>query len=141
MKYLLLNGPNLNMLGIREPDIYGHKTLEDIEHLVCEYAAQRNIGIDCRQSNHEGEIIDIIQAARGIYDGIIYNPGAHTHYSYAIRDAIAAIDVPCVEVHISNIDAREPFRAISVIEPVCVAQIKGKGIKGYMEAIDVLFNR
>lgn len=141
MKYLLLNGPNLNMLGVREPAIYGYETLADVEKMVCDYGAARGVEVECRQSNHEGELIDIIQAARGVYDGIVYNPGAHTHYSYAIRDAIAAIDVPCVEVHISDIDAREPFRAVSVIAPVCVAQIKGKGIKGYTEAIDVLFNR
>ncbi len=137
-KMLLLNGPNLNMLGVREPDIYGRETLDSIEQEVVEYGASKDVQVDCFQSNHEGELIDRIHAAHGNYDGIIYNPGAHTHYSYALRDAVAAIDVPVVEVHLSDINSREDFRKVSVIEPECIAQISGKGKKGYMEALDVL---
>ncbi len=138
LKMLLINGPNLDMLGVREPDIYGTDTLASIESEVAEYAREHGVELDCFQSNHEGELIDKLHEAHGVYDGIVYNPGAHTHYSYALRDAVASIDVPVVEVHLSDIDEREPFRAISVIEPVCIAQIKGKGKQGYKEAIDVL---
>lgn len=137
-KYLLLNGPNLDMLGVREPEIYGQDTLDTIEAEVVAYGAERGVQIDCFQSNHEGALIDKIHEAHWRYDGIVYNPGAHTHYSYALRDAVGSIDTPVVEVHLSDINAREPFRAVSVIEPVCIAQIKGKGKEGYKEALDVL---
>lgn len=137
-KYLLLNGPNLDMLGVREPEIYGRDTLDTIEAEVVAYGAERGVQIDCFQSNHEGALIDKIHEAHWRYDGIVYNPGAHTHYSYALRDAVGSIDTPVVEVHLSDINAREPFRAVSVIEPVCIAQIKGKGKEGYKEALDVL---
>ncbi len=137
-RMLLMNGPNLNMLGIRNPDVYGTDTLASIEVEVVEYGAERGVDIDCFQSNHEGALIDKLHEAHGLYDGIVYNPGAHTHYSYALRDAVEAIDVPVVEVHLSDIDARETFRATSVIEPACIAQIKGKGKQGYKEAVDVL---
>lgn len=140
-KFLLLNGPNLNMLGVREPEIYGRDTLDSIEAEVVAYGARRGVQVDCFQSNHEGVLIDKIHEAHWRYDGIVYNPGAHTHYSYALRDAVGSIDTPVVEVHLSDIDAREPFRAVSVIEPVCIAQIKGKGKDGYKEAIDVLLER
>ena len=140
-KILVLNGPNLNLLGVREPDVYGTVTLADIEREVTEYAAERGASVDCFQSNHEGALIDKLHEARGAYDGIVYNPGAHTHYSYALRDAVSSIDVPTVEVHLSDISAREEFRRISVIAPVCVAQIKGKGNEGYKEAVDVLLAR
>ena len=140
-KILVLNGPNLNLLGVREPDVYGTVTLADIEREVTEYAAERGASVDCFQSNHEGALIDKLHEARGAYDGIVYNPGAHTHYSYALRDAVSSIDVPTVEVHLSDISAREEFRRISVIAPVCVAQIKGKGTEGYKEAVDVLLAR
>ena len=140
-KILVLNGPNLNLLGVREPDVYGTVTLADIEREVTEYAAERGASVDCFQSNHEGALIDKLHEARGAYDGIVYNPGAHTHYSYALRDAVSSIDVPTVEVHLSDISAREEFRRISVIAPVCVAQIKGKGEEGYKEAVDVLLAR
>lgn len=137
-RYLLVNGPNLNLLGTREPTIYGTETLASLEAQVVDYGASCGIEVDCFQSNHEGELIDRLHAARGIYAGILYNPGAHTHYSYALRDAVAAIEIPTVEVHLSDISAREDFRKISVIADVCVAQIKGKGIDGYKEALDVL---
>ncbi len=140
-KYLLLNGPNLNMLGVREPGIYGRDTLDSIEAEVVAYGAERGVQVDCFQSNHEGVLIDKIHEAHWRYDGIVYNPGAHTHYSYALRDAIGSVDTPVVEVHLSDINARESFRAISVIEPVCIAQIKGKGKEGYKEALDVLLEQ
>lgn len=140
-KYLLLNGPNLNMLGVREPEIYGRDTLDSIEAEVVAYGAERGVQVDCFQSNHEGVLIDKIHEAHWRYDGIVYNPGAHTHYSYALRDAIGSVNTPVVEVHLSDINAREPFRAISVIEPVCIAQIKGKGKEGYKEALDVLLEQ
>ena len=137
-KYLLMNGPNLNMLGIREPGIYGHDTLASIEADVVSYGRERGVEVDCFQSNHEGALIDKLHAAHGVYDGIVYNPGAHTHYSYAIRDAVGSIDVPVAEIHISDVDAREPFRAISVVAPACVAQVKGFGAAGYRMALDLL---
>ena len=140
-KYLLLNGLNLDMLGVREPEIYGRDTLDTIEAEVVAYGAERGVQVDCFQSNHEGVLIDKIHEAHWRYDGIVYNPGAHTHYSYALRDAVGSIDTPVVEVHLSDINAREPFRAVSVIEPVCIAQIKGKGKEGYNEALDVLLER
>jgi len=135
---LLLNGPNLNLLGTREPEIYGADTLAMLEAEVKAYGESKGLRVDSYQNNHEGALIDRIQGARILYDGIVYNPGAHTHYSYALRDAIASISVPTVEVHLSDIEAREEFRKISVISPVCIAQIKGKGKAGYLEAIDVL---
>lgn len=137
-KFLLMNGPNLNMLGVRDPAIYGTDTLVSIEAEVVAYGAQHGVQIDCFQSNHEGALIDKLHEAHGVYDGIVYNPGAHTHYSYALHDAVECIDVPVVEIHISDISKREEFRRTSVIAPACVAQIKGKGKAGYLEAVDVL---
>lgn len=137
-KFLLMNGPNLNMLGVRDPAIYGTDTLAFIEAEVVAYGAQHGVQIDCFQSNHEGALIDKLHEAHGVYDGIVYNPGAHTHYSYALHDAVECIDVPVVEIHISDISKREEFRRTSVIAPACVAQIKGKGKAGYLEAVDVL---
>lgn len=137
-KFLLMNGPNLNMLGVRDPAIYGTDTLASIEAEVVAYGAQHGVQIDCFQSNHEGALIDKLHEAHGVYDGIVYNPGAHTHYSYALHDAVECIDVPVVEIHISDISKREEFRRTSVIAPACVAQIKGKGKAGYLEAVDVL---
>ncbi|WP_251212778.1 type II 3-dehydroquinate dehydratase [Adlercreutzia murintestinalis] len=137
-RILLMNGPNLNMLGIREPGIYGTDSLASIEREFCEHAAARGAMAECFQSNHEGALIDRLHAAHGRFDGIVYNPGAHTHYSYALRDAVAAIDVPVVEVHISDITSREEFRRVSVIEPECVAQISGRGRQGYLDALDLL---
>ena len=139
-KILMMNGPNLNMLGVREPDVYGRDTLAALEERVATYVRSRGAEFDCFQSNHEGALIDRLHQAHGVYDGIVYNPGAHTHYSYALRDAVASIDVPVVEVHISDVDEREPFRSISVIAPVCVAQVKGLGFAGYEEAVDILLD-
>ena len=137
-RILLLNGPNLDMLGIREPEVYGRATLRDLEEMAAEHARRRGVSLFCFQSGSEAELIDKIHGAIGVFDGIVYNPGAHTHYSYALRDAVGGIDVPVVEVHISDVDAREPFRAISVIAPACVAQVKGLGFEGYCRAIDIL---
>ena len=137
-KILLMNGPNLNMLGVRNPAVYGSDTLADIEEMVVAYGAERGVEVDCFQSNHEGALIDRLHAAHGAYDGIVYNPGAHTHYSYALRDAVEAIDVPVVEIHLSDIAKREEFRRVSVIEPACVGQIKGLGKEGYLRAMDLL---
>ncbi|MEG2982113.1 MAG: type II 3-dehydroquinate dehydratase [Raoultibacter sp.] len=139
-EFLLLHGPNLDLLGTREPEVYGTLTLESLEDRLREYANTLGVRLTCRQSNHEGDLIEIIHTARLIYDGIIYNPGAHTHYAYALRDAIGATGLPVVEVHISDTQAREPFRARSVIAPVCVAQIRGKGFLGYTEALDILLD-
>ncbi len=138
MKLLLMNGPNLNMLGIREPGIYGHDTLAAIEELVVAYGRERGVEVECFQSNHEGALVDKLHEAHGTFDGIIYNPGAHTHYSYALRDAVAAITPPVVEVHLSDVDAREPFRAISVFDGVVKAKISGRGKQGYLDALDLL---
>ena len=137
-KILVMNGPNLDMLGVREPGVYGTGTLADLEAHVRAYAEEKGVNVAFFQSNSEGKLINRIHKALGKYDGIVYNPGAHTHYSYAIRDAIGGIDVPCVEVHISDVDAREAFRRISVTAPACVAQVKGRGFQGYCDAIDIL---
>jgi len=137
---LLLNGPNLNLLGIREKAIYGTLTLNEIEKMVKEHAASRQAMLSCFQSNSEGALIDRIHAGYGNLDGIVFNPGAYTHYSYALRDAIAGVQIPTVEVHLSDIHSREPFRSISVIEPVCVKQISGHGAAGYLEALDILLD-
>lgn len=138
MKFLVVNGPNLNLLGQREPDIYGRQDYAALCRMAEEHAAAHGSTAVCWQSNHEGAIIDTIQAAQGAYDGIIINPGAYTHYSYAIHDALKAITVPAVEVHISDIHSREEFRRISVTAPACVGQISGKGFQGYTMAMDLL---
>ncbi|HPU40971.1 MAG TPA: type II 3-dehydroquinate dehydratase [Acetivibrio clariflavus] len=131
-KILIINGPNLNLLGIREKEVYGTETLDDIAKKVAEEAAKLNVNIEFFQSNHEGDIIDKIHAARGNTDAIIINPGAYTHYSIAIRDAIKAVEIPTIEIHLSNIHAREEFRSHSVIAPVCVGQICGFGSNSYI---------
>ena len=136
MRFLVINGPNLNPLGKREPGIYGTENYESLCRLIREHAAARGSTADCWQSNHEGAIIDAIHAADGAYDAIIINPGAYTHYSYAILDALKAVSVPAYEVHISHIDQREPFRAVSVTAPACVGQICGHGFQGYLMAMD-----
>lgn len=140
-KILLMNGPNLNMLGHRDPKFYGTDTLAAIEAMVVAYGAHHGAQVDCFQSNHEGALVDRLHQAHGRYDGIVYNPGAHTHYSYALHDAVECIDVPVVEVHISDISKREEFRRHSVIAPACVAQVKGKGKAGYLDALDLLVDR
>ncbi|MBM7097298.1 MULTISPECIES: type II 3-dehydroquinate dehydratase [Alteribacter] len=136
MKILVLNGPNLNRLGLREPDVYGSKTLSDLQEQLITYGKGNNISVEAKQSNHEGELIEWIHEAAGEFDGIIINPGAFTHYSYAIRDAIASIEKPVVEVHISNVHARESFRQVSVTAAVCAGQISGFGFEGYKMALD-----
>ncbi len=136
MKIMVLNGPNLNMLGIREPEIYGNRTYSDLEAYIEDYAESKNIEVTVLQSNGEGELIDFIHHALGNYDGIIINPGAYTHYSYAIHDALASVNIPAVEVHLSNINKREDFRHRSVTAPACVGQISGLGFRGYLLAID-----
>lgn len=138
IKILVLNGPNMNLLGIREPNLYGCETLQSIEDALMQYGKEKNIDIECFQSNHEGVLIDKLHSAIGEFSGIVYNPAAHTHYSYAIRDAIAAIKIPVIEVHMTNIFEREDFRHISVTAEVCAAQIAGRGSKGYFEAVDEL---
>lgn len=137
-KILIINGPNLNMLGIRERGVYGTQTLEEINAFIAEQVKKSDVELEFFQSNHEGALIDKLHAAYGSKDGIVLNAGAYTHYSYAIRDAISSINIPCVEVHLSNIHAREEFRNISVIREVCAAQICGKGAQGYVDAIELL---
>ena len=139
-KYLIINGVNLNMLGIREPGIYGKSTLKDLEASVGEKAKTLGVEVDFFQSNFEGEIVEKIQSALGTYDGIIINPGAFTHYSYAIRDAFGSVKLPVIEVHISNIHKREEFRHTSVIVPECIGQICGLGMKGYELALEALLD-
>ena len=136
MKFLVINGPNLNLLGKRDPGIYGDQTYEALCQMIREHALAHGSTADFFQSNHEGAIIDAIHAADGVYDAIIINPAAYTHYSYAILDALKAVTVPAYEVHISNIDQRESFRAVSVTAPACVGQLYGHGFKGYLMAMD-----
>ena len=135
-KILVINGPNLNLLGTREPEIYGRLTLNDIETQLKNKAEQLKVEIECFQSNCEGEIVDKIGLAKNKFDAIIINPAAYTHTSVAIRDAISAVDIATIEVHISNIYSREEFRHKSFIAPVCVGQISGLGIDGYLLALE-----
>ena len=136
MKILVINGPNLNMLGIREPDIYGRKTYKDLVAFIQEAAKELNIEVDVRQSNHEGVIIDWIQEALGKFDGIVINPAAYTHTSIGIMDALKAVALPAVEVHISDISTREDFRHISYASKACIATIAGHGFDGYRMALE-----
>ena len=138
MKILIINGPNLNMLGIREPEKYGKDTLEIINSEIKQYCDFNNIEVEFYQSNHEGDIIEKLHSARGSFDGIVLNAGAFTHYSYAIRDAIPIAEIPVVEVHLTNVHAREEFRHNSVIAPVCKGQICGFGSKSYLVAVRAL---
>ena len=140
-KILVLNGPNLNLLGTREPEIYGSLTLEDINERLRRRAEAAGLDMEYLQSNHEGVLVDAIQAARGRVDYIILNAAAFTHYSIAIRDAIAAVDVPVIEVHLSNIHQREDFRHKSVIAPVVLGQIAGLGAESYMAALEAIICR
>lgn len=138
MKILVLNGPNINMLGKREPDIYGKQDYESLINGLSKYAEQRGVTIDTYQSNIEGEIVDKIQSANQVYDGIVINPAAYTHYSIAILDALKAIKTPAVEVHLSHIAGREEFRHKSVTAAGCIGQVAGFGFDSYYLAIDAL---
>ena len=140
MKILVINGPNLNMLGIREPGIYGRATYADLCAMIREHAAKIGVDVELYQSNHEGDLVDKIQDAYGNTDGIVINPGAYTHTSVALLDALKAVAIPTVEVHISDVSAREDFRQISYVRPACVATIAGHGFDGYTEAMDLLRN-
>lgn len=136
MKVLFLNGPNLNLLGQREPDVYGTTTLAEIEAQVKRRGAEQGIGVEFRQSNSEGELVDMIQAARGRYDVIVFNPAAYTHTSVALRDCIVAAGVPTIEIHISNVHVREEFRQRSLLAPVCRGQISGFGVGSYLLGLE-----
>ena len=138
MKLLVLNGPNLNMLGIREPEIYGKETYDDLCRMVKEHAEKRGIDVTLYQSNHEGDLIDRIQMAYGDVDGIVFNPGGYTHTSVALPDAVKAVGIPTVEVHISDVSGREDFRQVSYIRAACIATVAGHGLQGYLEAMDLL---
>ena len=138
MKILVINGPNINMLGIREKNIYGDKTYNDLISLIENHANKKDIKIECFQSNSEGDIVTKIQKAYGNTDGIVINPAAYTHTSVAILDAVKAVQIPTVEVHISDPDTREDFRKISFVRAACVKTIKGLGFAGYLKAIDYL---
>ncbi|HZQ05057.1 MAG TPA: type II 3-dehydroquinate dehydratase [Anaerolineae bacterium] len=131
MNLLILHGPNLNLLGLREPQVYGKETLDDINAMLQAIAREHNAELRIVQSNHEGVLIDALHDARTWADGVLINPGAFTHYSYALRDAIAAIEKPCIEVHLSNVHKREEFRHKSVLAPVCIGQVIGLGWKSY----------
>lgn len=138
MNIRVINGPNLNMLGIREPDIYGRTDYKALCSMITEYAESKGISVELFQSNHEGDLVDYIQQAYNHNDGIVINPGAYTHTSVAILDAAKAVAVPMVEVHISDVDAREEFRQVSYIRQACFKTISGHGINGYLEAIDAI---
>lgn len=138
MKILVINGPNINMLGIREPEHYGKETYADLTQKISDYCGEKNIDVKIYQSNHEGDLVDEIQKAYGNTDGIVINPGAYTHTSIAILDAVKSVNIPTVEVHISKVEEREDFRQISYIRLACVKTITGHGTDGYLEAIDYL---
>ncbi|MBR6558567.1 MAG: type II 3-dehydroquinate dehydratase [Clostridia bacterium] len=138
MKIMVINGPNLNMLGIREPDIYGRVTYKDLCNIIENHCKEKGVEVEIYQSNHEGDLVDKIQSTYNVFDGIVINPGAYTHTSIAILDAVKAVAVPTVEVHISDVDSREPFRAVSYVRLACETVISGRGIAGYTDAIDYL---
>ena len=141
MNILIVNGVNLNMLGIRDTKIYGQETYLDLVNKIKKYAKEKKIKVKCVQSNYEGKIVEYIQKSINKYDGIVINAGAYTHYSIAIKDALNAVNIPKVEVHISNIYEREDFRKVNFIKDECIASVVGKGLDGYLEAIDILKNR
>ena len=138
MKILVINGPNLNMLGIREPDLYGQETYADLLEKIRRHAEKSGTEVNFFQSNHEGDLVDAIQGAYGVHDGIILNPGAYTHTSVALLDALKAVGIRTVEVHITDVDEREPFRKISYVRAACEKVIIGHGTDGYLEAMDAL---
>lgn len=138
MKILVINGPNLNMLGIREPQIYGSQTYADLCEMIKKHCDTLKVSVEFYQSNHEGALVDKIQQSYGNVDGIVINPGAYTHTSVALLDAVKSVGIPTVEVHISDPDTREEFRKISYIRLACVKTIKGLGFKGYLDAVDFL---
>ena len=138
MKILVINGPNLNLLGVREPDIYGREDYNALVDMIELHAKELGVEVGIFQSNHEGDIVDCIQDALGDFDAIVINPAAYTHTSVAIADAIKAVALPAVEVHISDVSSREPFRQISYVRDACVATVSGHGFKGYLEAMDIL---
>ena len=138
MKILVINGPNLNMLGIREPNHYGKETYADLVAKIQKHCSQKGVEVSFYQSNHEGALVDEIQKAYGVMDGIVINPGAYTHTSIAILDAVKSVGIPTVEVHISKVEEREDFRQISYVRQACVKTITGHGTDGYLEAVDYL---
>ena len=138
MKIFVINGPNLNLLGLREPEIYGKEGYTSLCEKIKNYAEKLNIEVEFFQSNHEGDLVDYIQSAHNNADGIVINPGAYTHTSIAILDAAKAVSVPMVEIHISDVSAREDFRQISYIRAACIATVSGEGTNGYLKAIDIL---
>lgn len=138
MKILVLNGPNLNMLGVREPDIYGRETYASLVEKIEAYCKAKGLYVECRQSNHEGTLVDWIQEAYQKFDGIVINPGAYTHTSVALLDALKAVSLPAVEVHISDVDKRESFRQVSYVRAACIATVSGHGTDGYLEAVEIL---
>lgn len=140
LNFVVINGPNLNMLGVREPDVYGKQTYQDLCNLILGYAERNGVLIEVKQSNHEGELVDMIQDAYQT-DGIIINPAAYTHTSIAILDALKAVGLPAVEVHISDVSKREEYRQISYVREYCEKSIMGHGFDGYLEAIDYLIKR
>ena len=142
MKFLVINGPNLNMLGIREPDIYGSRTYDELVGMIREAAEELGVDVEFYQSNHEGDLVDKIEEAYfRHFDGIVINPAAYTHTSVALLDAVKAVMIPTVEVHISDVDARDEFRKVSYIRQACIATISGRGFDGYIDAIKLLINR
>ena len=141
MKLLILNGPNLNLLGLREPGIYGTENYQSLLRRIEDYCAEKGVEVCFYQSNHEGFLVDRIQQAYGECDGIVFNPGAYTHTSIALLDAVKAVGIPTVEVHISDVSKREDFRQISYIRLGCIASVIGKGTDGYLEAMDILIER
>ncbi|NLX75508.1 MAG: type II 3-dehydroquinate dehydratase [Synergistaceae bacterium] len=141
MKIIVINGPNLNMLGVREPEIYGSQSLQDLNEYIRSFSVSKNIEVDFFQSNHEGNIIDVIQESMGKYEAIIINPAAYTHTSIAIADAIRAVGLPTVEVHLSDVNSREEYRKTSYISEHCVATVSGKGFNSYIDAIEIILSK
>lgn len=141
MKIKVINGPNLNMLGIREPSIYGDNSYKALIKTIRAHAKKRGVRVSFYQSNHEGDLVDVIQRSLGKVDGIVINPGAYTHTSVALLDALKSVAIPAVEVHISDVASREEFRQVSYIRAACKATVSGKGIAGYLEAIDILLEQ